>query len=353
MEIKKDMIKKDLTKKDLIKKDLIKRKHPLVEYSFDELYENPLFLEKNMEEYYKNEIALTLSVSPQIIRTAFNSTSKTFKVIFYHETQINLNKKVLRLLGTDRAIAVNKKGQIVEHARIKPSSNMVGNLINIATTTAYILSAADTQIKLTEIANKIDKIMSFLESDRIGELRGLYNNLRIELSREKSDATQLKFISNELRILSSRFFETAKVKIGYIKDPTQKGIVEKIFTTSNKIDIELKDAIKSVYDDLKAMEFCHILDTFINHELKDNVAKHLSNLIIVNQLISIKDSFPNRIEYIDPDLAMKIRNNICSLKLDSPEAMTNVLIEIGNAEYALPMEENYYERKKRNKGRRS
>lgn len=332
---KKDLIKKDLVKKDLIKKDLIKHNHPLVEYSFDEFYEKPSLLDRKLEEYYKDAIALTFSISPQTIGTAFNVTSKTYEVIFSPETQRKLDNKIFEHLGSGRAIAVNKRGRIVEHARIKPYSNVIGNLINIATTTAYIISAADTQMKLTEIAHKIDKLIDIVEADRIGELRGLYNNLKVELSREKTDATELKAISNELRILSGRFFETAKVKIKHIKDPTKKRIIEKLRITGKEIDNELNDGIRTVFDDLKAMQVCHMLDTFVNHELEDNVAKALTNSIIVNQLLTIKDAFSEKIEYIDPELAKKVHKSISSLNLQLYEVEPNVLIKVGNKEYKI------------------
>jgi len=95
-----------------------------------------------------------------------------------------------------------------------------------------------------------------------------------------------------------------------------------------------------------------MLDTFINHELKDNVAEHLSNSIIINQLLSIKDSFSDRIEYINPDWAKRLKKAISNLS-KLPDVITNVLIQIDNTEYKLNPEKYAAGQQKRNKGRKS
>jgi hypothetical protein len=127
-------------------------------------------------------------------------------------------------------------------------------LANFGLDLAHLLSAADTQVKLNNIANQLSRISSFQDSERLGELRGIYTS--IQRSIEKSAGTAGSYpIDEQLLInldsLEGRFFESAIQNSKNIRDPLSLSFLEMCITSELAQRRQLSEGLTRITEDLR------------------------------------------------------------------------------------------------------
>ncbi len=259
--------------------------HPLTKMVFEELFNNNGKLFNLYSDYTKQKIGNSLGLPLDIVKTITLGKASNGEFVIFSEDVFKGLKEgryyqpVSKKDGLVSTVAHNSKdGTIVEHGRV---GRRMTSVLSIGIGVAHTISNLDMQNQLEEIKDAVDRIHRFQVSNRIGDLKGVYDTLQNWLDRVSREGltvvNQIKGqdISERLDKLEHQFFETAKSELETVENPADYGRsklgffkhIKFIFT--KKPEQKAKEKLKAVFEDLQYTKICNFLNLVVCGELED------------------------------------------------------------------------------------
>lgn len=257
--------------------------HPLTKMVFEELFNNNGKLFNLYSEYTKQKIGNSLGLPLDIVKTIILGKASSGESVIFSEDVLKGLKEgiyyqpISKKDGLVSAVARNSKdGKIVETGRV---GRGMPSRLSIGIGVAHAIGELYVQNQLEEIKDAVDTIHRFLVSNRIGDLKGVYDTLQNWLDRMSKEGltvvNQLKGqdISERLDRLEHQFFETAKSELESIINPADYGRGIKGFLKHlnffKKPEKKAKEKLKIVFENLQYTKICNFLNLVVCGELED------------------------------------------------------------------------------------
>lgn len=277
---------------------------PDFEYDFDAAFADVGKLTDAFRHRAQNRILETLGLGEAATESLQILTSgKEIEIVFSQQIAEKLRNGELALpidkrTGLYRVDARDSRYRIQELGKVRTTTPVLRSAINTITSAAHLVSAIDVQAQLQEINQKIDRLLTFSYADRLGRLRGAYNEL-IQLLHSSSPMRneELRRLNSRLNDLGGRFFQTASTTLGQIRDPDETRYWEALTTSQTTAEKHLKEALQNTRGDLRAAEFCWFLQALILSELNQAEELVTHQRIVRQQLERIGPPLIERIGY--------------------------------------------------------
>jgi hypothetical protein len=156
---------------------------PEFEYDFDAAFADVGKLADAFRHRARNRILEALGLGEAAAESLQILTSgKEIEIVFSQQTAEKLRNGKLALpidkrTGLYRVDARDSHYRIQELGKVRTTAPAIRSAINTITSTAHLISAIDIQAQLQEINQKLERLFTFTRADRLGELRGAYNEL--------------------------------------------------------------------------------------------------------------------------------------------------------------------------------
>ncbi|UJS15969.1 MAG: hypothetical protein L3J17_08545 [Candidatus Jettenia sp.] len=257
--------------------------HPLTKIDFDKLFNGEKEKLFNLyNDYIKRSIGNLFEIPSDIAKTiTFNKESSGYVLKFPDEVVNGIKEGKYKLPKTKNGgispIARNQDGTIKKPGELYQKKLSV---VNVGIGLAHLISNLDMQNQLEEIKEAIDQIYRFQISDRVGDLKGVYDTLQNWLNRITKEGLidrniiKGQDISERLDRLENQFFENAKMELEIIKNPSDYG--RGIFGFSKHLNFfgktpeqKAKEILKKVFENLQYTKICNFLNLLVCGECED------------------------------------------------------------------------------------
>lgn len=258
--------------------------HPLTKIEFDELFngkKEKLFNVYN--DYVKHRIGNLLELPSDIIKTITlgKASSGDYILKFPDEVTKGIKEGKYKLPKTRNGgispIARKPDGTIKKPGELYKKGPSV---VNVSIGLAHLISNLDMQNQLEEIKEAIDQIYRFQISDRVGDLKGVYDTLQNWLNRISREGLidrniiKGEDISERLDKLENQFFENAKMELETIKNPADYGrgilgFIKHLNFFGKTPEQKAKEKLKTVFENLRYTKICNFLNLSVCGELED------------------------------------------------------------------------------------
>jgi hypothetical protein len=209
-----------------------------------------------------------------------------------------------KVTGLSRAEARDSAGRIREGARFESISGSQ-RLLRSVVAAANVISALDLQAQLERLAAKLDRLISFQQADRLGELRGVYLSLQKALVEKDTLArrSQLLQVSRQLDDLQSRFIQTSVAELAAIRNPADISWHEAIFSLQSTAERQLRNAIGRAHEDLRLHQLCAGLGAVVHAELDQPEALATHTAAVAAGIASLAPLLAEKVGYFDEKAA--------------------------------------------------
>ena len=293
---------------------IAKRPLQLPKITFDRALERTDQLLNQASQDAKDNVADIIGLPPSSIKSfQFPGEGDKIEIIFSKETLEKLKSGEYHLpidkeMGLPRVDVRDKKERIKELGKviIKKGSKAKAAL-RLVVSAAHIVSQVDVAAKLEKIEKKIDSIARFIHADRLGELRGAYNYFQTWLHSDSPNRKEeLRRLAANFRVLSDRFFQTATTELANIKDPSDIGVIQAIFSLQSTAETKLKDQISQILTDLRCSNFSSALQTICFYELEETEAMLRTKETHSLQWSEIRNQLSEKTGYLNLDLQKSV-----------------------------------------------
>lgn len=275
-------------------------------YDFDAAFADVSKLANEMRHRVRSRFVEALGLSEAATASVQILTSgKEIEIVFSQQIAEKLRTGELALpidrkTSLSRVDARDARYRIQELGKVRSATPAMRAAINTLTSAAHLLSAIDVQAQLQEINQKIDHLVTFIRGDRLGEVRGAYNEfIRLLHSASRVRDEELRTLNSTLDRLSGRFFQTAYATLGQIRDPSKIGYWEALTTSQATVEKNLKETLQHVQTDLRAAEFCWFLQAVVFSELNQPEELLTHQRIVRHQLERFRPLLIERLGYWD------------------------------------------------------
>lgn len=266
--------------------------HPLTKMEFEELFNNNGKLFNLYSEFIKQKIGNSLGLPLDIVKTITLGKASSGEFVIFSEDVFKGLKEgryyqpVSKKDGLISAVAHNRKdGTIVEHGRV---GRRMTSVLSVGIGIAHTISNLDMQNQLEEIKDAVDRIHRFQVSNRIGDLKGVYDTLQNWLDRVSREGLTVvnkikgQDISERLDKLEHQFFETAKMELETIKNPADYGrgilgFFKHLNFFGKTPEQKAKEKLKTAFENLQYTKICNFLNLLVCGELEDTDAYKRTN----------------------------------------------------------------------------
>jgi hypothetical protein len=238
------------------------RKHWLSDISFDEAFGRSPAWVKTLQDGLKGRIARELGIIQDGVRSVAMRDGGGYDLVLSPKALQGLKTKTLKL-ETDQATQLldpmvkHPNNQYFERGKLAKRTGAQAARAAIAC--AHVVADLDTQAKLQEIADKLDGLLRFVRSDRIGELRAAYNDLQSLFDGPAPSDDDLKRMKERLEDLASRFYQTAKDEFLAIEDPSGIGWTEALLSFQSSAVKKLRTGLGGALADTQGWAFARFL----------------------------------------------------------------------------------------------
>lgn len=257
--------------------------HPLTKIEFDELFTGKKEKLFNLcDDYVKHKIGNFLELPSDIVKTiTLGKESSGYVLKFPDEVAKGIKEGKYKLPKTKNGgispIARNQDGSIKKPGELYQKGPSV---LNVGIGLAHLISNLDMQNQLEEIKEAIDQIYRFQISDRVGDLKGVYDTLQNWLNRISREGLidrniiKGQDISERLDKLENQFFENAKMELETIKNPADygrgiRGFYKHLNPFGKTPEQKAKEKLKTVFENLQYTKICNFLNLIVCGELED------------------------------------------------------------------------------------
>jgi hypothetical protein len=210
--------------------------------------------------------------------------------------------------GLRRAEVRDAAGRIREGARYDSVSG-TQRLLRSVVAAANVISALDLQAQLERLDAKLDRVISFQQADRLGELRGAYLSLQKALVDPDSRArrSQLLQVSLHLDELQGRFLQTARAELEATPNPEDISWFRAIFSFQSTAERELRTAVARAHEDLRLHQLCARLGAVVHAELDQPEALATQTAAVAAGVASLVPLLAEKVGYFDDAAAEAVR----------------------------------------------
>jgi hypothetical protein len=231
------------------------------------------------------------------------------RLVFSEETVRRLTSGELKIpidkaTGLPRAEARDSAGRIREGARFE-SMGRGRRLLRGVVAAAHVVSALDIQAQLERLDAKLDHLVTLLQADRVGELRGVYLSLQKGLTEPDpvTRRTRLLGVSARLDDLQSRFLETARAELTAIRNPKDISRFQAIFSLQSSAEGALRAGVGRALGDFRLHHLCSVLGALLHAELDEPEALATHARALAAGIESAATLLAEKVGYFDSEAA--------------------------------------------------
>jgi hypothetical protein len=289
---------------------------------FEDIFNDPRGFLERLGREARTHLLQALGLSRRAGSTvAVLDAGKRIEIVFSEKTAelIRTGKLSLPIDRTTRLLRVDARDtqhRIRELGKVRQTASAPRVALNACVAAAHLISAVDLHAQLQEVNEKVGDLLTFVYADRLGELRGLYDHLRklVHQTASPKRSRQLADLEAELDRLAGRFQQTALAKLRGIKDPSDIGVIDALFTSQGRAESRLREDLSQALGDLRALEFTWMLLAIVLAELRSADAWQRQQLIVAEHIRALESLLVERASYLDFELRDKVGDAVKLLK---------------------------------------